>query len=219
MRQQAGRRNLQSAICHLKSGEGGFTLVTLLVVLSVMMIMMGVGMELWSSVMRREREEELVFRGQQIVQAIRLYRAKYRGAYPPSLKVLYEQKFLRKLYTDPMTEAGTWNLVVASAGGEKGNALIPDTEQKRGIIQIIGVASQSKEKSARIYNNATTYDKWLFTIRDEDTGERVRGGRRGRRGGDVEPGEPGEEPEEPEETPEEEGGQEPEEPEDPEGEG
>ncbi|MEW6369124.1 MAG: prepilin-type N-terminal cleavage/methylation domain-containing protein [Acidobacteriota bacterium] len=213
----AGRRNLQSAICNLNSNERGFTLVTLLVVLSVMMILMGVGMELWSSVMRQEREEELIFRGQQIVQAIRLYRAKFRGTYPPSLKVLQEQKFLRKLYEDPMTEDGTWNLVVASGGGEQGYALIPDTEQKRGLIQIIGVASRSKQKSARIYSNATTYDKWLFTIRDEeDTGERVRGGKRGRRGGQVQPEEPGEEPEEPLE---EEGGEEPEEPGDTEGEG
>ncbi len=152
------------------SRESGFTLLTLLVAMSVMIILMTAAFEMWSSVMRREREEELIFRGEQIVQSIRLYRKKFPGAFPPSLKMLHEQKFLRRLYEDPMTEKGQWNLVLLAPGAEKSFVLVPDTEHKASggqPLRIVGVASQSKDKSARIYKEgADTYDKWLFTVMD-----------------------------------------------------
>ncbi|MBI2840414.1 MAG: type II secretion system protein [Acidobacteria bacterium] len=152
------------------SRQSGFTLLTLLVAMSVMIILMTAAFELWSSVMRREREEELIFRGEQIVQSIRLYRKKFPGAFPPSLKMLHEQKFLRRLYAEPMTEKGQWNLVLLAPGAEKSFVLVPDTEHKASggqPLRIVGVASQSKEKSARIYKEgADTYDKWLFTVMD-----------------------------------------------------
>lgn len=169
------------------SRQSGFTLLTLLVAMSVMLILMTAAFEMWSSVMRREREEELIFRGEQIVQSIRLYRKKFPGAFPPSLKMLHEQKFLRRLYKDPMSEKGEWNLVLLAPGAEKSFVIVPDTEHKASggqPLRIVGVASQSKEKSARIYKEgADTYDKWLFTVMDgegRDTGKmrppRHRGG-------------------------------------------
>jgi len=178
------------------SRESGFTLITLLVALSITMILMGAAAERWSSIMRREREEELIFRGGQIADAIKLFQKKHRGAYPRSLKELVDQKFLRRLYTDPMTEKGQWNLVVLTSDTGRVTALIPDAEHgaARALLRIVGVASQSKAKSARVYNEATTYDKWLFTILDQggrrgarEEEEEDRPGRRGRpRGGEEE---------------------------------
>ncbi len=138
-----------------------------------MIIFLGVAVEQWSSIMRREREEELIFRGEQIVDAIRFYQKRFRGGYPPSLKVLVDQKFLRKLYKDPMTEKGQWNLVLLGQGGGARNfVFLPDTEEKQmgQAMMIVGVVSQSKEKSARIYNEAITYDKWVFTVFDQRKG-------------------------------------------------
>jgi hypothetical protein len=52
---------------------------------------------------QREKEAELVFRGEQYARAIGLYQRKLAGAFPPSLDALVEQKFLRKRYKDPIT--------------------------------------------------------------------------------------------------------------------
>jgi len=74
-------------------------------------IFMGAAAPVWQHIMKREREEELIWRGKQYVQAIKLYQNKHPGAYPPKLDILVEQKFLRKLFPDPMTEDGEWKLL------------------------------------------------------------------------------------------------------------
>ena len=79
-------------------------MAALLVALSIMAVMMTVAMPVWKQNAQREKEEELVFRGKQYVHAIALFQRKYPGTYPPNLNVLFEQKFLRKKYKDPITD-------------------------------------------------------------------------------------------------------------------
>src|SRR4029077_12756921 len=78
-------------------GEAGYAMAALLVAMSIMAVMMTVALPVWKQSAQREKEEELVFRGKQYVHAIALFQRKYVGAYPPNLKVLVDQKFLRKL--------------------------------------------------------------------------------------------------------------------------
>ena len=73
----------------------------------IMVIASTVAAKVWRTVLQREKEEELIFRGQQYAQAIFLYR-KARGALPTELKQLDEkgpknERFIRKLYKDPIT--------------------------------------------------------------------------------------------------------------------
>ncbi len=84
--------------------ERGFAMAALLVAMTVMAIMMGVLLPAWRTQVQREREAELVFRGQQYVQAIELYSRRY-GGFPTSLDSLTSQnnRFLRKVYKDPVT--------------------------------------------------------------------------------------------------------------------
>jgi hypothetical protein len=65
--------------------------------------MMTVVMPVWKQMAQREKEEELIFRGQQYVHALRLFGRKYANVSPPNLDVLVEQRFLRKKYKDPIT--------------------------------------------------------------------------------------------------------------------
>ena len=44
------------------SGERGFAMAALLVGLSVMAVLMGAALPVWSQQMKREREEELIWR-------------------------------------------------------------------------------------------------------------------------------------------------------------
>jgi type II secretory pathway pseudopilin PulG len=82
-----------------------------MIILVIMGIFMGLAVPVWQHVMKREREEELLWRGRQYVRAIELYQKKYPGAFPPKMDILVEQKFLRKAYTDPMAEDGEWKIL------------------------------------------------------------------------------------------------------------
>jgi hypothetical protein len=66
---------------------------------------------------QRELEEELIFRGGQYVEAVRLYQSKNPGQFPESFEELLEEKFIRRLYPDPMTEHGEWNVILLRQRG------------------------------------------------------------------------------------------------------
>jgi type II secretory pathway pseudopilin PulG len=86
-------------------------MVVLLVALAIMGVALSVALPVWRTVVQREREEELVFRGRQYARAIGLFQRRFANAYPPSLDVLVEQKFLRKKFKDPMTEDGAFQVL------------------------------------------------------------------------------------------------------------
>jgi type II secretory pathway pseudopilin PulG len=85
------------------ASERGFMMVALLVLMSVMAITMAAMLPAWNTMARREREAELVFRGEQYARAITLFQRKYAGAYPPSVDTLINEHVLRKKYKDPIT--------------------------------------------------------------------------------------------------------------------
>jgi type II secretory pathway pseudopilin PulG len=83
--------------------ERGYAMVALLVLMSVMAIVWSTAMPMYQTVARREREAELVFRGEQYARAIAMFQRKYGNALPPDVDVLIDQRFLRKKYKDPIT--------------------------------------------------------------------------------------------------------------------
>ena len=83
--------------------EGGYAMAALLVALGIMAVMMTVAMPVWKQAAQREKEEELVFRGQQYVHAITLFSRKYANQFPPNIDVLVRERFLRKKFKDPIT--------------------------------------------------------------------------------------------------------------------
>src|SRR5687767_13216260 len=85
-------------------GQQGYAMAALLVGMAIMAMLMTVAMPVWRQASRREKEAELVFRGQQYVRAIRLFSQRAGpGVLPPNLDVLVDQKYLRKKYKDPIT--------------------------------------------------------------------------------------------------------------------
>ncbi len=109
--------------CGAGRSEDGFTLVGLMVMLIVMAIFMGVAVESISFQMQREKEAELIFRGKQYVEAIRLFQKKY-GRYPMSLKEIWKAKprVIRKKWKDPITDSYQWGVVFL---GQQGRQLRP----------------------------------------------------------------------------------------------
>jgi type II secretory pathway pseudopilin PulG len=112
-------RNPQSAIGGSGGGEKGYTMVMLVMILAVMAIMMTVAVQTASFQMQREREAELIFRGQQYAEAIRLFRLRY-GRFPMRLKEIWEAdpKVMRKKWKDPITDSYDWGLIFAGQGGQ-----------------------------------------------------------------------------------------------------
>ncbi len=75
-------------------------------------VVLSTTLPVFSTMARREREAELIFRGQQYARAVTLFQRKYGNALPPSIDVLLNgpDRFLRKQYKDPIT-GGDFQLV------------------------------------------------------------------------------------------------------------
>src|SRR3954467_8826228 len=104
-------------------GQHGYAMAVLLISLSIMAILMTAAMPVWKQMSRREKEAELVFRGQQYVHAIGLFQRKSGpGVYPPTVDVLVEQRLLRKKYKDPITGGDFQPLPAIPIGAPPGSA-------------------------------------------------------------------------------------------------
>jgi type II secretory pathway pseudopilin PulG len=106
--------------------EAGYSMVMLVASMTVMFILMGAAVPTWKYIMKNDREEELLYRGGEIADAIGRFQKKNANAYPTSLDQLVKGKFLRKAYKDPMSKDGKWKLVhQGQAGAQGGPAGIP----------------------------------------------------------------------------------------------
>ena len=172
------------------SSEGGYTLALLVMVIAVMAIMAGAAVQLASFQMQREKEAELIFRGEQYVEGIRLYRQKF-GRYPVRMKELWEAdpKVLRRKWTDPMTGTERWGVIFEGQQGQEMRAPGVDTRvtptrtpvfernrQGEGekVGPIIGVHSLSTDQSIKIYQGRNQYNMWKFVLEDQQPARRDR---------------------------------------------
>lgn len=101
-----------------RADQRGYAMAALLVGMSVMAVMMAAALPVWSHAARREREAELIWRGEQYKRAIMLFQRKYANTFPPNIDILVEQKFLRKKYKDPITDDEFQ--VIPVGGGQPG---------------------------------------------------------------------------------------------------
>lgn len=186
-------------------------MAALLIGMSVMAVLMTVAMPVWKQASIREKEAELVFRGEQYKRAIDLFqRRSGPGMIPPSLDVLVDQKFLRKKYKDPVT-GGDFDLIspnTPAAGAQtpqpgrggpptsrgttspqQPQPLAGRSSQPGGTIGvqggIVGVVSKSKATSIRLYNGRNHYNEWqfVFVARQQTPGAGGAPGGSGQRGG------------------------------------
>jgi hypothetical protein len=142
--------------------------------MAVAAVWMTVLVPTWRQQAIRQKEEDLIFIGEQYARAIALYWTKNQGAYPPTVDVLVTQKFLRKKWKDPITNED-FLLVPAPpppgqqqatpVGGNRGNtnpagAVAPGLGQLTTGFQ--GVRSRSSGTSIKVYQNQQVYNMWPF---------------------------------------------------------
>jgi len=124
-------------------GERGMVLLILLFLAAVMLIGAASGALRLVTEGRRQHEEEMVWRGQQYVRAIRLYYRRY-GQFPKSIEDFSKNPgnlhFLRQVYKDPMNSTdGNWRYIYVGPTGQ----LVGSLTRKLpiGMVPLGGVTS------------------------------------------------------------------------------
>lgn len=144
----------------MQSRERGFTYLTVLFVIAFMGLGLALTGEVWHSAVMRDREAQLLYIGNQYRRAIERYYISGPRQFPRTLEDLLKdprkpgtERYLRKLYFDPMTGKSEWGIVKAPDGG------------------IMGVYSASEEKPwktagfgfiNRDFEGANKYSDWKF---------------------------------------------------------
>jgi type II secretory pathway pseudopilin PulG len=167
-------------------GRPGYALIVLMMAVFVLSLGALIAVPVWQTELQREKEEELIFRGKQYAEAVRIFVQKNPGRFPASLKDLLDKKCIRRLYKDPFGPDGQWNVILASTGastgasmsgasggtsaaagglGQAAQEVLVAPERVLPAIKdprILGVVSSSTSKSIKIYNDQESHDKWLF---------------------------------------------------------
>ncbi|HKA45640.1 MAG TPA: type II secretion system protein [Burkholderiales bacterium] len=132
----------------------------LLVMLGLLMAATGAS---WRTIAQREKERELLFIGDQFRQAIGLYYERTPDGvkvFPKRLQDLLQdnryptvQRYLRKVYRDPITNKAEWGLVAAPGGGIMGvYSLSEDAPLKRAGFR----------EADRAFKDQKRYVDWRF---------------------------------------------------------
>ena len=180
-----------------RRSEAGYTLVALVIGMAVLAILLAAVGPMLSTIMKRDREEELIFRGRQYARAIQAFQKRY-GRFPNTLKEMMENRprTIRKLWKDPMCRCDNWKLLILgtpdavpfSAGppGQPGaaprvppaapptptpNAFSSFGQPNQGPANgpIVGVRSKVHEEGLREWRGHKYYDEWAFIAGDADS--------------------------------------------------
>lgn len=122
----------------MRAAQIGFTYLGVLILVAIMGVLLSLAGRVWHTESVREREAQLLFVGDQYRQAIRRYaEATPAGAarYPRALSDLLLdarrpeiERYLRRLYPDPITGSSEWGLVKAPDGGIAGVYSLSDAK-------------------------------------------------------------------------------------------
>jgi type II secretory pathway pseudopilin PulG len=148
-------------------------------------VIMGVAPSV-ATIMKREREKELLFRGKQYARAIALFQKRY-GRFPTELKELYENRprTIRKLWKEPMCNCPDWHLIYQNSPdalpgtpGSQGGVGRPVPTPTPGVFgptggtksvgPIVGVRSSVHEEALAEWRGQKFYDEWRFIMGDAD---------------------------------------------------
>lgn len=131
MRRISGRSSFPFPSEARQSGgrQGGYALLVIMLMATLLLISLSAALPNIYVAGQREREEELIFRGNEYARAIGLFRRQF-GRFPTSVEELIEtngMRFLRRAYVDPMSPKGRWRFIHAGANG----ALLDSRTQPR----------------------------------------------------------------------------------------
>jgi len=144
--------------------SAGITLLAVMVALALTIAVLLAMLTVWWQERAREKQADLLWVGARFSEAIgRYYEAAPDAArrYPERLEDLLEdarlpgtQRYLRKVYRDPITNSAAWGTVAAPGGGIMGVYSLSKAVPIRGAIK--GAAGQMD-------SGAKHYSDWKFS--------------------------------------------------------
>ena len=144
---------------HSSLTHRGFTYIGLLIVLAVMGTTLAAAGVVWHTEAQRAKEGELLHIGDQFRRAIGRYYERTPGAakgFPQSLEELVRdkrypgvQRYLRRIYVDPMTGKAEWGLIKGPGGAIIGvHSLSEQKPLKTSGFKLADVGFADKERYA-----------------------------------------------------------------------
>src|SRR5260370_3338059 len=97
-----------------RKSEQGYVLLAVMLLVTLLLIALAIEAPRLAQQIKREREEELIHRGQEHSRAIKKFYIASGGHYPTSLEQLENtnnKPFLRKRYKDPVTGKDDWRII------------------------------------------------------------------------------------------------------------
>lgn len=137
----------------------GFTYLTTLIFLAMMAASATVVSAFWHTVQQREKEQELLFVGDEIRRAIMQYNAAAPG-FPRRLDDLLKdprfpgvRRYLRRIYPDPITGRAEWGLLKSTGEVIIGVHSLSEAEplKKKGFAAV-----------DRGFEGRKKYSEWIF---------------------------------------------------------
>ena len=146
-----------------RQDEQGFTYIGVLVLVALMGIALSAAGQMWHTLQQREKEQEQLFIGHQFRLALDRYAKLTPGQakrYPLALEDLLQdprrteiQRYLRKIYLDPMTGNAEWGLITGPDGGIYGVHSLSDDEP---------VKKSNFGLADRQFEGRMKYSDWVF---------------------------------------------------------
>lgn len=118
--------------------EKGYALMMVIFMVGLMILATAVAIPDILTQGRRQREEEMIWRGEQYERGVKLY-FKKKGKFPTSLEDITKEQdgihFMRQAYKDPMnTEDGSWRLIYVTPAGQLIGSLNFQTLQQMATV-------------------------------------------------------------------------------------
>jgi general secretion pathway protein G len=130
------------------TGEPGFTLIELIIVLSIIGLLVGLGLPNYRSA-RIKAEEAVLKENLFILRKLIDQYAQDKGKYPASLQTLVQESYLRSVPIDPVTGKSDWVEVRELPS--------PEDPMLNEIPGVIDVKSASEKKSPL---DESPYNTW-----------------------------------------------------------
>ena len=147
--------------------QNGYALLLAILGITILAIFLTMARAVWETEVQRDREEELLFRAHQYVTAIERYIRKHNNVPPDDLEILLKEKMIRKLYPDPMTADGKWDVVLRERAGGSAKILLAPPEmivKLKNRAYLAGVCSTSPETGFREYRGKKKYNEWAIYV-------------------------------------------------------